>query len=130
MSGYRPLSDAEREEFAARRDREELDRLRRDQDRAEAAEAIRTEAMAVIDRYNRPGAPKDITVDHLLRAYRRDIVGAPGGCESAGQSGHTHRPGSMGSVAHRLGVSETGLYDARRRLAMAGACQREWPPTR
>lgn len=117
MSG--PLTPEERQELAALEERERLEHLRATDRRRHVNEALRAAARPIIEQRNaKVNAPRELEPWKIRRAYRRDVEGAPGGCAT-----HPHRPGSVESVAHRLGVSERGLYDRRAELGMA-----DWPP--
>ncbi len=109
-------------------ERTELDELEREERlielKAKKARRDWNEALRVVAR--KANAEKDAPVSRpselepwkIARAYRRDMEEAPGGC-----SAHPHSPGSVESVAHRLGISESGLYQRRRELGLD-----EWPP--
>lgn len=118
-----PLTEAERAELEALRERDELEGLRSKQAHRDFNEALRERGRAIIEGRDRGRPPGELEEWRIVRAYRRDIHGPEGGCMRVGWAGHEHAPGSMASVACRLGVSERGLYNARKRLGM-----KDWPP--
>lgn len=122
------LTPAERDELKLRRDRADLERLRRDQAHSDfnamIREAIR-EAIAPPARYaDDPSRARasGLSLRNIQRAYRHDVAGEPRNvhCEHGADE---HEPGSMKSVACRFDIGESSLYDARRRLGLD-----HWPP--
>lgn len=118
----RGLTDDERAELATRREREELTRLREAQRNADFGAFIRSASRRLDEDWDRVVPGRELTVAHILRAHRSDVAGEPRRC---GSERHVHAPGSMAGVACRLGVSETALHAARRRLVAAAKRRRE-----
>ena len=117
------LTQAEREELAQR----QLAQLRREQAHDDFNKAIRAAGKVLLAHRDtlveRPG--KELDERRIARAYRQDVADAPRPPCDHRRDDLTlrHRPGSMASVACRLGTSVPSLWRARKRLGSA------WPPS-
>lgn len=108
------MTDAEAEELTQRRDREELDRLRREQAGLEFSRSIREQALAMREDRIAAGQP---TRGDVRRAYEVDLREGPKPGQPTGV-----RAGSTTAVAFRLGIPKRTFFRWKERLGMG------WPP--
>lgn len=109
------MNEDERRELAERRNRAELERLRREQAIADFNAVIRKHVRGAREERQRTGK---YTPDDILRAVEADIA--------AGQRFETReQPGSLTSVAKRLGIARRTLFKLHRDW---WGKQAKWPP--
>lgn len=126
-----PLTPEERAELGQLSERDKLEQLReRAEERARKnvgrvfAQELRAKILATRNKRLVEGGARR---DDLVRAWKQDVNGDPPPADSPVCPDCPHERGTVPSVAHRLGYSESTLHRHRRRLWPNG--EAPWPPT-